>query len=236
MAQIVLVHGAWHGGWCWRDVARDLRRRGHEVFTPTLTGIGERTHLLGPEVGLNTHIEDISAVLTFENLKDIVLCGHSYGGMVVTGVADRMPERVRSLVYLDAFVPENGKAVFDLMDPARVPTIRAGAVEQNGVRSLKPTSASFFGVQDAARADWVDRTCRNHPMLAFEERIELSGRWRAVPKKTYIIAARYNPSSFQRYRALAEDPAWAFLEADCGHEVMVDLPDWLAARLDEAAE
>lgn len=236
MAQIVLVHGAWHGGWCWREVARDLRRRGHDVFTPTLTGIGERTHLLGPEIGLNTHIEDICAVLTFEDLKDIVLCGHSYGGMVITGVADRMAERVRSIVYLDAFVPENGKAVFDLLDPARVPTIRAGAVDQNGVRTIKPASASFFGVQDAARADWVDRTCRNHPMLAFEERIELSGKWRAVPKKTYIIAARYNPSSFQRYRALAEDPAWAFLEADCGHEVMVDLPDWLAARLDEATE
>lgn len=235
MARFVLVHGAWHGGWCWRDVAHDLRRRGHEVFTPTMTGIGERTHLLRPDVGLKMHVDDIAAVLEFEDLNDIVLCGHSYGGMVITGVADRMPERIRSIVYLDAFVPENGKAVFDLLDPARVPVIRAGAVEQNGVRTLKPTSADFFGVRDPARRAWVDRTCRNHPMLAFEERIELTGNWRKVSKKTYIIAAAYNPSSFQRYRSLAEDPSWTFLEAACGHEVMVDLPEWLAARLDEAA-
>jgi pimeloyl-ACP methyl ester carboxylesterase len=235
MAQIVLVHGAWHGGWCWRDVARELRGWGHEVHTPTMTGVGERSHLLSPQTGLKTHIEDICAVLAFEDLKDIVLCGHSYGGMVITGVADRMAERVRSIVYLDAFVPENGKSAFDLLDPARVPAIRAGAVEQNGVWTLKPTSAAFFGVRDPARREWVDRTCRNHPMLAFEERIELTGNWRAVPRKTYILAAAYNPSSFQRYRALAEDPSWTFLEADCGHEVMVDLPEWLAARLHEAA-
>jgi hypothetical protein len=146
-----------------------------------------------------------------------------------------MPERIRSIVYLDAFVPENGKSAFDLMDPSRVPVIRSAAVEQNGVHSLKPTSAAFFGVRDPARRDWVDRTCRNHPLLAFEEPINLTGKWRGVPSKTYILAAGYNPSSFQHYRSLAQDPTCKFLEADCGHDVIVYLPEWLAARLHEAA-
>ncbi len=235
MATFVLVHGAWHGGWCWRDVSRALRAGGHEVFTPTLTGVGERAHLIGPGVGLNTHIQDIVAVLQVENLTDIVLCGHSYGGMVITGVADREAARIRSLVYLDAFVPENGQAVFDIMAPERQAQIRAGATEKNGAKVLAPVTAANFGVKDAKKAAWVDATCVPHPMLAFEERPVLTGAWKTVPKKTYIIAKEYDPSSFQRYRALAKDPAWRFLEAQSHHEVMVDLPDWLADRLKEAA-
>ena len=106
MSTFVLVHGAWHGGWCWRRVERLLRAQGHEVLTPTLTGLGERAHLMSRQIDLETHIEDVLGVLRIENLRDVVLCGHSYGGMVITGVADREPECITALVYLDAFVPE----------------------------------------------------------------------------------------------------------------------------------
>src|SRR5262245_33383250 len=115
MATIVAVHGAWSAAWSWKKVRPLLRARGHDLVTPTLTGLGERSHLARPDIGLALHIEDIAAVLEFEDLRDIILLGHSYGGMVVTGVANRMPERIAKLVYLDAFVPGNGDCVFSLL-------------------------------------------------------------------------------------------------------------------------
>src|SRR5262245_63192127 len=108
MATFVLVHGAWYGSWCWKRARKALETAGHDVFTPTQTGVGERSHLLTREVNLETHIQDVLNLIKWEELTDIVLCGHSYGGCVVSGVADRIPERIRSLIYLDAFVPENG--------------------------------------------------------------------------------------------------------------------------------
>ena len=118
MATFVIVHGAFGGGWQWREVAALLRARGHDVFTPSLTGHGERVHLATPETGLETHIQDILNVLRYEDLHRVVLACQSYGGMVVTGVADRMPERLAHLVYLNALVPEDGQAAFDLLPPA----------------------------------------------------------------------------------------------------------------------
>ena len=117
MATYVLVHGGWDGGWSWRGVARQLRAAGHEVFTPTLTGSGERVHLAGPDIDLDTHIADVANVLRYEELQDVVLCGSSYGGMVITGVAEKVPERIQHLIYLDAFVPEDGQSAGDLVGP-----------------------------------------------------------------------------------------------------------------------
>src|SRR5262249_14497470 len=117
MITYVLVHGAWHGGWCWKKVTPLLRASGYAVFTPTLTGLGERSHLLSPEVSLHTHIQDVVAVVEYEDLREVMLVGHSYGGMVITGVAERVPARLSQLVYLDAFVPEHGQALLDLHSP-----------------------------------------------------------------------------------------------------------------------
>jgi len=105
----VLVHGAWHGSWCWKRVRKSLRDAGHQVFTPTLTGVGDRSHLNSAAINLSTHIADVVNLLQWEDLSDVVLCGHSYGGSVISGVIDRIPERIRTLVYLDAFVPEDGE-------------------------------------------------------------------------------------------------------------------------------
>jgi pimeloyl-ACP methyl ester carboxylesterase len=125
MATIVLVHGGWSGGWNWQDVARRLRAAGHEVYAPTLTGLGERVHLATPDVGLDTHITDIVNVLAYEDLGDVVLAGHSYGGMVITGVAAQAPDRLAQLVYLDAYVPFAGESLLDLVSPAARRTLEA---------------------------------------------------------------------------------------------------------------
>ena len=117
MATFVLVHGGWAGGWQWREVASLLRAAGHEVFTPTLTGLGERVHLASPDVGLDTHIQDILMVLAYEELRDVILVGYSYSGMVITGVAERAPERLAHLVYLDAYVPRDGESLLDMLGP-----------------------------------------------------------------------------------------------------------------------
>jgi pimeloyl-ACP methyl ester carboxylesterase len=133
----VLVHGAWHGGWCWRRVSDLLEKKGHKVFTPTMTGLGERSHLLDAKVNLATHVTDILNVIKWESLNDIVLVGHSYGGAVVSGVAEQVPEAIGCLVFLDAFVPENGESVASL-------TTRRQAIDelvQKGETSMKPVPA-----------------------------------------------------------------------------------------------
>jgi pimeloyl-ACP methyl ester carboxylesterase len=141
----VLVHGAWHGGWCWQRVADRLRGGGHTVFTPTLTGLGERSHLLRAGIELNTHITDIVNVMTWEDLRDVVLCGHSYGGFVVSGVAEQMAAAIRSIVFLDAFVPRNGESVLDLTGPAVQEAIR-NALQRGDIaippRGRKPSAST----------------------------------------------------------------------------------------------
>ena len=117
MATYLLVHGGWHGGWCWRRVASILREASHEVFTPTLTGLGERAHLLSPEIDLDTHIRDIMGVLKYEDLHDLILVGHSYAGMIITAIAEQAPERLAHLVYLDACIPKNGESLIDVIGP-----------------------------------------------------------------------------------------------------------------------
>ena len=154
MATFVLVHGAWRGSWCWKRVRRALLQQGHEVFTPTLTGLGERSHLLSETLDLQTHTLDVLNLIQWEELNDFVLCGHSYGGMVISGVADRVPERIRSLVFLDAFVPEHGESVADF-----APVSGGGLID--GWKSA-PISGEAFGVNLADRA-WVARQCTVHP-------------------------------------------------------------------------
>ena len=123
MANYVLVHGAWHGGWCYRDTARLLRAQGHTVITPTHTGVGERAHQSNEAITLETHIRDVVGAIEAEELSDVILCGHSYGGMVITGVADRLPGRVKAMVYLDAFIPKHGDSLIGLLDVALPPEV-----------------------------------------------------------------------------------------------------------------
>jgi pimeloyl-ACP methyl ester carboxylesterase len=229
----VLVHGAWHGGWCWRRVADRLRSGGHTVFTPTLTGLGERSHLMRAGIGLDTHIADVLNVIKWESLNDVVLCGHSYGGMIIAGLAEQMAPAIRSIVFLDAFVPRDGEAVAQLTGPATQEAIRA-AVARRDI-GIPPRPAEAFGVNPADRA-WVDLLCVPQPLATFTDKVALTGAYQRIPRRTYIRAKSYaNPGFDRAYETLRADPSWRVGEVTGGHDVMVDAPDRLAELLLEAA-
>jgi pimeloyl-ACP methyl ester carboxylesterase len=219
----VLVHGAWHGGWCWRRVTDRLAVKGNRVYAPTLTGLADRSHLLSDAVNLSTHVTDIVNLIRWEEMKDIVLCGHSYGGMVVTGVADRMPERVEALAYVDAVVPESGQSMQDLRHRDLPPGT-----------TIPPVSAETFRVNERDRP-WVDRLCTPQPIAAWTEKLALSGAYRAVRRKVYVRAANYPSPAFDSvYERVKADPGWTAHQLPCGHDVMIDMPDALAEILEAA--
>jgi pimeloyl-ACP methyl ester carboxylesterase len=233
MTTFVLVHGAWHGGWCYKRVARLLRQAGHEVYTPTLTGLGERAHLISRTIDLGTHVQDIVGVLRCEELSDVVLCGHSYGGMVIAGVAEQIAVKIRSLIYLDAFVPETGKSVFDFLSAEQSEQMRTDAAQNGEGYKITPIPAAAFAV-NAEDAAWVDAMCVKQPMATFEQKLILSGR--QVSKCVYILATGWTPSPFQQFGTrFKDDRSWQFVSITCGHEVMLDRPQELASALIAAA-
>ena len=176
----VLVHGAWHGGWCWRRVADRLRAGGHTVFTPTLTGLGERAHLMHGAVNLETHITDVVNLLAWEQLENVVLCGHSYGGFIISGVAERKSAAIRSIVFLDAFMPRDGESVQELTGQAVRDAIAAAV--HRGDLGIPPRAAEAFGVNPADRA-WVDRLCVPQPIATLTDKIKLTGAVDRIARK-----------------------------------------------------
>ena len=238
MATFVLVHGAWHGGWCYRDTAQALRAAGHTVHTPTHTGVGDRAHQSAENITLETHIRDVCGVIEAEELTDVILCGHSYGGMVITGVADRLPGRIRALVYLDAFVPEHGQSLIGLIRQALPPEVAAvflgsfhGTALQNHSGLMAPIPAEMFGIKPENRA-WVDRRCVPQPLATFEMPLLLSGAGAAVAQRVYILADAWDPSPFRHFAAKLEgQPGWRVTKLPSSHDVMVDMPHELAAEL-----
>jgi pimeloyl-ACP methyl ester carboxylesterase len=229
----VLVHGAWHGGWSWVRVADRLRARGHIVFAPTLTGLGERAHLLRPGIDLSLHIADVVGVIKYERLNDVVLVGHSYGGCVISGIAEAMPDAIASIVFLDAFIPDNGDATVDLVPPAVQEVIRAAL--QRGDTTVPVRDAAAFKVNEKDRA-WVDALATPQPIGTMIEKIKLSGARERIAKKTYIRASGYPNVSFEKAQARAKaDRTWRTYEVPCGHDVMIDDPDRLTETLLEVA-
>jgi pimeloyl-ACP methyl ester carboxylesterase len=229
----VLVHGAWHGGWCWRRVADRLRGTGHLVFTPTLTGLGERSHLLRPDIDINVHVADVANLIKWERLKDVILCGHSYGGFVISGVAEQMARANRSLFLLDAFLPSNGDTIQKLTGPAVQDAIR-GAV-QRGDSGVAPRPAAAFGVNETDR-QWVDALCVPQPIGTFTSPITLTGARDRIALKTYVRAKNYGNTAFDgALAAVQSDPSWRCHELPCGHDVMIDMPERLSELLLQAA-
>jgi len=229
----VLVHGAWHGGWAWRRVADRLRACGHIVFTPTLTGLGERAHLLHPGINASLHVADVLGVISFERLEDFVLTGHSYGGCVVSGVAEAMPNAISSIVFLDAFIPDNGDATMDLVQPEVQEVIRAALAR--GETTVPVRDAAAFKVNKKDRA-WVDALATPQPIGTMTEKLTLTGARERVPKKTYIRASGYPNVSFDNaYARVKADPTWWTYEMLCGHDVMIDEPARLTEILLEVA-
>ena len=223
MATFVLVHGAWHGSWCWTRVRRALQALGHDVFTPTLTGVGERAHLLSRTVTLDTHIDDVVNLIRWEGLSNVVLCGHSYGGAVVAGVADRVAESIEQLVYLDAFVLEHGQSLHDTLPDAQRALQLDLARDIGDGWKVPPIPAEVFNVNPADRA-WVDAQCTMQPLATFQQPITLTGRFSTPQNTTFILASGFAGSPFPPFyeRALAQ--GWRTMTLPCGHDVMLDQP------------
>jgi len=230
MSTFVLVHGAWHGSWCWKRVRRELQARGHEVFTPTLTGLGERLHLLSPQVNLETHITDVTNLIRWEELSDVVLVGHSYGGCAVSGVADRIPDRINALVYLDAFVLENGQSHHDTLPPEVRNAQLEGARQIGDGWKVPPIPAEAFNV-NAKDLAWVNRQCTMQPLGTFQQPIHLTGEISRIKSVTFILASGWNPSPFLPFYEKAKAKGWKTRVMACGHNVMLDMPEELTQEL-----
>lgn len=225
----VLVHGAWHGGWCWRRVSDILESRGHKVFAPTLTGLGERSHLLTKDTNASTHIDDVVNTINWENLSDVVLVGHSYGGIAISGAAERIPEKIGSIVFLDAFAPENGESLIDKASANTQGVINA-AIERKELAIKSPPSA-VFGVEEKDRA-WVDSKITPQPIATFTEKAVYTGGREKIARKSYMRAMNYKSPTFDANLAKAKaDKSWQTHEFACGHDVMVVQPQQLAELL-----
>jgi pimeloyl-ACP methyl ester carboxylesterase len=232
MTTIVIVHGAWGGSWAWRKFSRILRDKGHEVFTPTLTGLGDRSHPLTREVGLEHHIRDVAAVLEFEDLTDVVLIGHSYGGMVVTGVADRMDDRIAALIYLDAFVPRDGECVFDLQPPAQAEQMKR-AVSETGEGWKVPPNPLPPDTPAEERA-WLEKRRKPQALRTHSEPIRLNAA-APVARRSYIYCKRIGAfDTFAPFSARARaDTAWRYYEMDASHGPHITAPEELARLIEQ---
>lgn len=233
MATFVLVHGGGHGGWCYQRVSRLLSRAGHEVHAPTLTGLGERAHLVGPQVDLSLHVQDIAAVLHYADLRDVILVGHSYGGMVITGVAASVPDRVGKLVYLDAANPKNGESLVDVAGPMMAMARAAGRTIDGVELVLFPSAEAgmFYGVTDPADLAWMADRLTPHPWACFEQPLELRDEagYAKIPQYhivcTSTLATR-DPALVAEARA-----AGRLWDIDTGHDLMITEPERVADAL-----
>lgn len=236
MSTFVLVHGGGHGGWCYQPVARLLRQQEHEVYTPTLTGLGEREHLLSPAVDLNLHITDVVKLLEFEDLKNVILVGHSYGGMVITGVADRATDRIANLVYLDAAYPMNGQSLADvaveMMTAAHADVQVVNGVELVLLPGKYPvTPDNYYGVTDAEKIAWMKPKLTPHPWKCFSQKLELHNEaaLRQLPQSFIVCSANVQEEYREILHDLCEGRFW---EIDTGHDLMITEPEWVAGALE----
>jgi len=230
MATVVLAHGAWSAAWAWKKMRPLFRGAGHEFFSPTYTGLGERAHLARPDIDLSTHVQDVAAVLELEDLKEVTLLGHSYGGMVSTGVADKAPGRIARVVYIDAFAPKEGQSLFDLLGPKGEGHMRAGAAKDGDGWKLpiNPMPADT-SPEDVA---WASPRRRPQPIKTFEQKIRLESTG-PTPPRHYIYAKKSGPGDvFRQFGERAKsEPGWKYWEIDASHNPHITCPDVLMALL-----
>jgi len=237
MATYVLVHGGGHGGWCYQRVARLLRAEGHEVHAPSLTGLADRSHLLAPGIDLDTHLTDVVQLLFYEDLRDVILVGHSYGGMVITGIADRAADRIGQLVYLDAANPTNGQSLVDVAGPVINVTRPMGAVVDGVELVLLPGegAAAFYGVDDPDDQAWADARLTGHPWACFEQPLVLTNEdalW-AIPRNHIVCESTLATRDTTMIdEARTQDRLWTI---DTGHDLMITEPAFVADALLEIA-
>lgn len=234
----VLVHGAWHGGWCWSRVASRLRAAGHTVFTPTLTGLGERSHLLSPDISLQTFVGDIVNVLVWEDLNDVILVGHSFAGLVITGVADKVPERLRHLVYLDAFILESGISTFDTLPVEIVAKLHAASRDGTGAAAaLPPPKPKSLGLLEPEDVAFVEQRLTPHPLRSYETALQLQHPVGNGLPCTYLSCANPSFAAVDDSRNWARNRSgWRWEDLDSNHEAMVSAPDLLTQALLRTAQ
>jgi len=228
---VILIHGAQHGGWCWRKTLGPLRALGHDVHAITLTGLGERAHLLTPDVDLDTHITDVLTVIEAEELTAVTLVGHSYGGMVAAGVTARLRHpAVRRLVYLDSPVPVDGDSITTVHPAGR--RISEGRTVIDGVAVLPVHDASPMGVHGDDLA-WVQRRLTPHPYASVTTPLQLPDGWNDNVEQVYIRCVTGPDDEPMPYLSRVDTSAgWRSFELHCGHDAMIDAPDVLVALLD----
>jgi pimeloyl-ACP methyl ester carboxylesterase len=223
----LVCHGAWSAGWAWKKMHPLMQAAGHRLITPSYTGLGERAHLAHPGIDLDAHIEDMLNVIKYEDLRDIVLIGHSYGGMVATGVADRARDKIKQLIYIDAFVPKDGQSLLDLNEVAR-PQMQGLAKNGDGWRvPPNPTPSDT----PSADVEWLSARRVDMPIKCFEAKLRLQGQL-TLPR-SYIYATRITPAdTFGPFaRETKNDPAWNYYEIDASHSPNVTAPEALMALL-----
>ena len=236
MATFVLVHGGWHGGWCWQKLTPFLEAPGHVVYAPTLTGLAERAAELSPDIGLDTHIQDIVGLLEDKDLRDVILVGHSYGGMVITGVVDQAPDRIAHLVYLDTFVPHDGESMVDV-SPLVIYLLRRQA--QDGWRIA---SRGDYGVTSEPDRSWVLSMVTPHPLKTFEQPLHLKHPGIVSTKPRTHIECVGSGSVFSRVRPLLRrllapralpprEAGWRLRRLSTVHDAMITAPRELADLL-----
>jgi pimeloyl-ACP methyl ester carboxylesterase len=239
LAVYVLVHGAWHGGWCWHKVAKLLRSEGNEVFTPTLTGLGDRSHLLNPNITLSTHIVDIINLFEYEDLNHVIIVGHSYAGMIISGIADKIPSRLKHLVYLDAFIPNDGESISDL-HPSFVDKLKRIAREKRDgwlvpfpEEVINPKGGPLYGIVDARELIWLRERLTPHPLSCFEQHLHFKNPLGLALPKTYIWCSvrqgeRTETWGFIKEARIAQELGWEFYEIESDHDVMITRPNELS--------
>jgi len=234
MAEFVLVHGGWHGGWCWKYVEPILRAAGHEVAAPTMTGMGDRSHLVDAVEGPDTHVTDVVNTIRWAEMSDVTLVGHSYGGNIVGGVATLIPEKIRNLVYLDGFVPtEPNQAPIGRTNPERLKEIMAAA---EGHHHIPPSGFERWTSDPEARA-WLREMTTPQPRACFGNGVsQIVDPASLDLSRDFILCGRHDPSPFQQFYArYKDDPLWTCHVMDCLHDAMVEQPEALAALLLEIA-
>jgi pimeloyl-ACP methyl ester carboxylesterase len=225
----LIAHGAWSAGWSWKKMHPLMQEAGHRLIVPTYTGLGEREHLASPAVNLETHIQDLLGVIKFEELADIVLVAHSYGGMVATGVVDRVPDRIRQLVYVDAFVPRDRQSLFDLLPADALSQLRQGLMDGDGWR-VPPMPVPA----DTSEADreWIERFRMPQPLHCFDQPLRLANGDTKIPR-AYIKAGKLSPGDpFVQFAERAQQEGWEFREIDSSHSAQVTAPKALMKLLE----
>lgn len=233
MSTFLLVHGAWHSGRAWERVTPLLESAGHRVLAPSLTGYGDKAHLLSPEVGLDTHVDDIVTLIEEQDLTDVILVGHSYAGLVISSVANQVPDRIAQLVYLDAMVPKDGETAIDVMPVTQAMIDQAGSWRIPPLPE-QPPPLGLFGVTDPADIAWLREMLSDQPVLCLQQPVRLDNPAVNAISRTYIECVGAKPAGISRREIPAIQPngspsqAW---QLPTGHDCMVTMPAELTELL-----